>query len=42
MQPAALQPGSLVAVAGADRVVRVLDVAGMRRVRSLKVRNLNG
>lgn len=33
------KPGSLVAAAGADRVVRVLDVAGMRRVRSLKVRS---
>ena len=30
------RPGALVAVAGADRVVRVLDIAGMRRVRSLR------
>lgn len=31
------RPGSLVAAAGTDRTVRVLDVAGMRRVRSFKV-----
>jgi len=35
------KPGALVAAAGVDMVVRVLDVAGMRRVRSLKVRHLH-
>jgi U3 small nucleolar RNA-associated protein 21 len=29
-------PGSLLACAGTDKIVRVLDVAGMRRVRSLR------